>query len=343
MVYLNTLYINSEDVYLNLEGETVVVTVGRERRLQVPLHHLESLVLHETVRMSSPLMTKCLNSGMSIVWLTRNGRFGARMEGPRGGNVLLRLCQFRVHENQQMRTQIAREFIRGKLANLRSLLMRSARDSSDSDDTVTCQKASTRVAAAQRSLDGHLKIDELRGREGEGSAAYFSAFSQLIKPQHRKEFPFRTRQRRPPPDAVNCLLSYVYALLLADCRGALETVGLDPQVGFLHSVRPGRPALALDLMEEFRPSFADRLVLTLVNRGQLTRKHFHFRPGGSVELSDDARRIVIQQYQERKKEMVQHPLLVEPVPIGVLPKLQARLLARCVRGDLAVYPAYRHR
>ncbi len=342
MVYLNTLYIASEDVYLNLEGETIVVTIGAERRLQVPLHHLESLVLLETVRVSPPLLIRCMDSGISVVWLRYNGRFGARMEGPTSGNVLLRLAQYTAHQNREMSSELAREFIRGKLVNCRSVLARAARESSLDIARESCQKAGQRVADAQSALDRHQDIDELRGREGEAAAAYFGAFSHLIKPQHQAVFPFRVRQRRPPPDPVNALLSFTYALLLADCRGALETVGLDPQVGFLHGVRPGRPALALDLMEEFRPVLADRLVLTLINRGQVSRSDFVFRPGKSVELAERTRKLVITSYQERKKEVLQHPLLKEPVPIGVLPLLQARLLARRIRRDIDRYPAYRH-
>lgn len=342
MVYLNTLYIASEDVYLNLEGETVVVIIGKERKLQVPLHHLESLVLLETVRVSPPLMIRCMESGLSVVWLRYNGRFGARVEGPTSGNVLLRLAQYKAHYSPEISIELAREFIRGKLVNCRSVLARAARESSLDTARESCKKAGQRVADAQSALDRHQDLDELRGREGEAAAAYFGTFSHLIKPQHQGAFPFRVRQRRPPPDPVNSLLSFTYALLLADCRGALESVGLDPQVGFLHGVRPGRQALALDLMEEFRPVLADRLVLTLINRGQVSRTDFVFRPGQAVEMSEQTRKLVITSYQARKKETLQHPLLKAPVPLGVLPLLQARLLARRIRGDIDLYPAYRH-
>jgi CRISPR-associated protein Cas1 len=343
LVYLNTLYLTSEDAYLNLEGETVVVTISKERRLQVPLHHLQSLVLHETVRISAPLLIKCVESGLSIVWLKRGGRFGARMEGATSGNVLLRVAQWRAHADITETANLAREFIRGKLVNLRTVLMRASRESSDAVDRDACQEAARRVANAQSALDRTTDLDELRGREGEASAAYFGAFTHLVKPQFRRTFPFRCRQRRPPPDPINCLLSYVYALLLADCRGALETVGLDPQIGYLHCIRPGRPSLALDLIEEFRPILGDRLVLTLINRGQLGPADFQYRPGGSVELSEAARKLVIQSYQERKKETIQHPFLKDPVPVGVLPQLQARLLARSIRKDLAIYTPFRYR
>jgi CRISPR-associated protein Cas1 len=342
LVYLNTLYIASENVYLNLEGETVVVTVENVRKLQVPLHHLESLVLLDTVRVSPPLLIRCMDSGISVVWLRFNGRFGARMEGPTSGNVLLRVAQHVAYQSAATSAELAREFIRGKLVNCRSVLMRAARESNVDIGRQSCQKAAQRVADAQSGLDRHEDLEQLRGREGEAAAAYFGAFLHLIKHQYQNAFPFRTRQRRPPPDPINSLLSFTYALLLADCRGALETVGLDPQIGFLHGIRPGRPALALDLMEEFRPILADRLVLTLINRGQLSKSDFVYRPGGSVEMSEAARKLVIHHYQERKKEQLQHPLLKDPVPIGVLPQLQARLLARRIRGDIDRYPAYRH-
>ena len=343
MVYLNTLYLASDDAYLNLEGETVVVTIGKERKLQVPMHHLESLVLHETVRVSPPLLIKCMETGLSVVWLKRGGRFGARMEGPTSGNVLLRLAQLRAHEDPIQTADLARECIRGKLANCRTVLMRAGRESMDESDREACQCAARRIANAQGALDTTSELDELRGREGEASAAYFGAFLNLVKPQFRKIFPFKCRQRRPPPDPVNSLLSYAYALLLADCRGALETVGLDPQIGYLHCIRPGRPSLALDLIEEFRPILGDRLVLTLINRGQLGPADFQYRPGGSVELSESARKLVIQSYQERKKEEIHHPLMKNPVPVGVLPQLQARLLARRIRNDLSVYTPFRYR
>lgn len=343
MVYLNTLYVVSERTYLNLEGETVVVTIEKVRRLQVPLHHLQSLVLHDTVRVSAPLLNRCADDGLSVVWLKRNGRFGSRLEGPTSGNVLLRVAQHRAHSEETFSAALAVGFIGGKLSNLRQVLLRSAREASEIGDREACTKAAESVSRALRGLDQKSTVDELRGHEGEGSAAYFSAFQRLIKPQCRVDFPFKTRNRRPPPDPVNALLSFAYALLMADCRSALESVGLDPQVGFLHRIRPGRPSLALDLMEEFRPVLADRLVLTLVNRGQLGRKDFAWRPGGSVEMTEDARKLVIQQYQARKKETIKHPLLKEPVPIGILPLLQARLLARRLRNDIEQYPPFLYR
>lgn len=241
MVYLNTLYIASENVYLNLEGETVVVTIENVRKLQVPLHHLESLVLLDTVRVSPPLLIRCMDSGISVVWLRFNGRFGARMEGPTSGNVLLRIAQHVGYQSAATSAELAREFIRGKLVNCRSVLMRAARESNVDIGRQSCQRAAQRVADAQSALDRHGDLEQLRGREGEAAAAYFGAFLHLIKPQYQDAFPFRTRQRRPPPDPINSLLSFTYALLLADCRGALETVGLDPQIGFLHGIRPRAP------------------------------------------------------------------------------------------------------
>lgn len=343
MVYLNTLYIVSDHTYLNLEGETVVVNVQKERRLQVPFHHLQSLVLQDTVRVSAPLLNRCAEGGLSVVWLERNGRFGSRLEGPTSGNVLLRIAQHKAHHSERPSTELARAFIQGKLANSRQVLLRAGREAIGVEDRETCVGAAEAIAKALRGLESEETVDGCRGREGQGSAAYFAAFGKLIRPQYRHDFPFHTRQRRPSPDPVNALLSFAYALLLSDCRSALETVGLDPQIGFLHCIRPGRASLALDLMEEFRPILADRLAVTLINRGQVSRQDFAWRPGGIVELSDDTRKLLISQYQARKKETIKHPLLKEPVPIGVLPMLQARLLARRLRSDLQYYPPFLYR
>lgn len=343
MVYLNTLYVTSDEAYLSLEGETVVVSVQKQRRLQVPMHHLQGLVLQDNVRVSAPLLNRCADKGLSVVFLTRTGRFGSRLEGPTSGNVLLRLAQYRAHESSDMSTQLAKGFVQGKLANSRQVLLRGGREAQEVTDREACVQAAEEIARAIRALEHSDSVDTCRGHEGQGAAAYFSAFQALVRPQHRKDFPFTTRQRRPPPDPVNALLSFAYALLLSDCRSALESVGLDPQIGFLHRIRPGRPSLALDLMEEFRPVLADRLALTLINRGQITRQDCAWRPGGSVELSDDARKTVIGHYQERKKETIKHPLLKEPVPVGVLPMLQARLLARRLRSELPEYPPFLYR
>ncbi len=333
MVYLNTLYVTSDKTYLRLEGQTVVVHIEESKRLQVPLHHLGGLVLQDTTRVSAPLLNRCADEGLSIVWLKRNGRFGSRLEGPTRGNVLLRLAQYGAHVDDEFSLGLARSFIEGKLANLRQVVVRAKRESDDEEVRAEFAGAAESIAKAQRKLDLCSDLGELRGREGQGSAAYFAVFEKLIKERFQKDFPFSKRQRRPPPDPVNALLSFTYALLVADCRSALETVGLDPQLGFLHRVRPGRASLALDLMEEFRAPLADRLVLTLINRGQVSRGDFVWRPGGCVELSDDARRTLIGLYQARKKESLTHPVLNSTVPIGVLPMIQARLLARVLRGD----------
>lgn len=337
MHYLNTLYVMSDNSYLNLEGETAVVTIDNVKKLQVPLHHLESLVLQDNVRISSPLLNRCAKDGRSVVFLTRSGRFGSRLEGPRSGNVLLRIAQFKASECKDITTELCRSFIYGKLANSRQVLLRAARQNISEEDSIAFQNSAEGISKTIKGLRHASNPDICRGYEGQGAAVYFSVFGALIKPQSRAKFTFVKRQRRPPPDPVNALLSYAYALLLADCRSALESVGLDPQIGFLHGIRPGRLSLALDLMEEFRPILADRLALTLVNRKQIQHSDFAWRPGGNVELSDDARKIVINHYQQRKKEHIKHSLLKEAVPIGVLPMLQARLLARTLRGDMTRY------
>jgi CRISPR-associated protein Cas1 len=340
---LNTLYVTTPDAYLRLEGETVCVMVDKEKRLQVPLHHLGGFVCFGHTMLSPALLNRCAEDGRSVVWLDRNGRFGARLEGPVSGNILLRQAQYRTAADNLQSLELARSFVAGKLRNSRQVLLRSARDTKQRQDQDKLSDAAERMGRILKKLPRASDTDAIRGYEGDAARLYFSALDLAIRPQARNGFAFDTRSRRPPRDPMNALLSFLYSVLLNDCRSALETVGLDPQLGFLHAVRPGRPALALDLMEEFRSVIADRLALTLVNRGQLRDSDFNRHEGGAVLLNDSGRKTVITAYQERKQETLQHPLLEESVPIGLLPHTQARLLARVLRGDLEGYLPYLHR
>jgi CRISPR-associated protein Cas1 len=333
---LNTLYVTTPDAYLRLEGETVCVMIEKEKRLQVPLHHLNAFVLFDTM-MSPALIGRCAADGRSIIWLNRFGRFMARMEGPVNGNILLRQVQYRTADNAEQSLNIARRFIAGKIRNSRQVLMRGARDSKNEQEKSALVHSARLLAGNLSKLPLTESADTVRGLEGDSARIYFAALPNLIRPSARESFAFTTRNRRPPLDCFNALISFLYALVLGDCRSALETVGLDPQLGFLHTVRPGRQSLALDLLEEFRAPVCDRLALTLINREQLQDKDFDYREGGSVMLNDAGRKIVIAAFQARKQEEINHPVLQQAIYIGLLPQIQARLLARYLRGDIETY------
>lgn len=342
-VLLNTLYVTTPEAYLRLEGETICVMIGDEKRLQVPLHHLGALVLFDHVMLSPALLGRCAQEGRSVVWLDRSGRFKVRLEGPVNGNVLLRQAQYRASDDREQTQRLARATVAGKLRNSRQVLMRGARETDDADERNALVQAARLIGNQVRKLPDAADLDQVRGYEGDGARIYFEAVPRLMRVLVRRDFEFSTRNRRPPRDRFNALISFLYALALADCRTALETVGLDPQVGFLHAVRPGRPALALDLLEEFRAPLCDRLALTLINRGQLQAKDFDQREGGAVLLNDTGRKAVIGAYQTRKQETLKHPVLDTEVPIGLLPQMQARLLARHLRGDMPHYVPFLHR
>jgi CRISPR-associated protein Cas1 len=342
-VLLNTLYVTTPDAYLRLEGETVCVMIGDEKRLQVPLHHLGAFVLIEHVMMSPALLGRCAADGRSVVWLDRSGRFRARLEGPVNGNILLRQAQYRAADDSARTLALARFTVAGKLRNSRQVLVRGARETDNPGEREALARATRHIGNQIRKLPQVEDLDSLRGFEGEVASTYFEAVPLLMKPSVRDAFPFSTRNRRPPRDRFNALLSFLYALVLADCRAGLETVGLDPQLGFLHAVRPGRPALALDLLEEFRAPLCDRLALTLVNRGQIQPKDFDEREGGAVLLNDTGRKTVIAAYQARKQETLRHPVLAMDLAIGLLPHIQARLLARHLRGDVEHYIPFLNR
>jgi CRISPR-associated protein Cas1 len=335
-VLLNTLYVTTPDAYLRLEGETVCVMIEDQKRLQVPLHHLGSFVLFDAM-LSPALLGRCAKDGRSVVWLDRSGRFWARLEGPVNGNILLRQAQHRAADDAGRTLALARYTVAGKLRNSRQVLLRGARETDNPAERESLAQAARHIGNQIRKLPQVENLDSLRGFEGEVASTYFEAVPLLMKASVRAAFPFSTRNRRPPRDRFNALLSFLYALALADCRAALETVGLDPQLGFLHVVRPGRPALALDLQEEFRAPLCDRLALALVNRGQLQPKDFDEREGGAVLLNDTGRKTVIAAYQARKQETLRHPVLETDLPIGLLAQIQARLLARFLRGDVEHY------
>lgn len=342
MQLLNTLYVNTPDSWLRLDNDTVRVVVDDETRLRVPLHHLQAVVCFGRVGLSLPLMHRLAEESIALVLMDDNGRFKARLEGAVSGNVLLRHAQHRRAADPAFALALARACVGGKIRNARQVLQRGARDAKDAADAGLLSRAANDLAASLRALPTTTGMDALRGQEGEAARRYFSAQPALLKMDQRGQFSMDGRTRRPPRDRYNALLSFLYAMWMNDCRSALEAAGLDPQVGFLHTMRPGRAALALDLMEEFRP-FADRLALTLVNRGQLSPSDFDAHEGDSYALKPDARKLVVVAFQERKQDALTHPLLSEPVPLGLVPLVQARLMARAIRAasdDIADDPGY---
>lgn len=339
---LNTLYVMTQGAYLSLDHETVRVEVGGELKLQVPLHHLGSIVTMGNVMISPFFLGKCAEDGRAVVILDRNGRYKCRMVGKTTGNVLLRQVQYQAGQDKARTTTIAASMTAGKVKNARNVLMRSAREAESKDEEARLRKSADVQADALFHLKTPRDADHVRGLEGEAAAAYFDVFPLMMKSAERDSLPMNGRNRRPPLDPVNALISFLYTLLLNDCISALEGVGLDPQMGFLHVPRPGRPSLGLDLMEEFRAFLADRLAITLINRKQVTIEHFEPRPGGAVYLNEKGRKEVVAAYQKRKQEEVDHFLLAEKTPIGLLPHVQARLLARHLRGDLEMYVPYVH-
>jgi len=336
---LNILYVMTPGAYLRLDHDTVKVEVEREVRLQAPLLHLGGITCFGNVMLSPAIMHRCAEDGRALVLLDGNGRFKARLVGKTSGNVLLRRAQHIASSDPASSAAIARHIVAGKLQNSRQVLLRAGREATRAEDVAALSAAAGRVADALRRLALVRNLDQVRGHEGEAARAYFAAFDQMIR-NDREEFRFSGRVRRPPIGRTNALLSFLYALLLNDCVAAAESVGLDPQVGFLHTLRPGRPALALDLMEESRAYIADRLVLTLINRQQLRPNDFDILPGGAARLTDSARRKVVVAWQERKQDEVRHPVLDRKVPLALVPHIQAQLLARHLRGDLDAYPPF---
>ena len=336
MQLLNTLYVTTAETYLRLDNDTLRVEVERETRLRVPLHHLCAVVCFGSVGLSSPLMHRLAGEGIALVLLDGNGRFMARLEGPVSGNVLLRQAQFRRAADGAFALEMARASVAAKIKNTRQVLQRGAREAKTAEDAALLARRADDLAASLRELPAAPDLDTLRGVEGEAARQYFSGLNLLIRADARGDFFMDGRTRRPPRDRFNALLSFLYAMWMNDCRSALEAAGLDPQVGFLHALRPGRAALALDLLEEFRP-WADRLALTLINRAQVGANDFAVREGGGVSLQPEARKAVVVAYQERKREELTHPLLALTVPLGLVPLVQARVLARALREDGVPY------
>lgn len=339
---LNTLYVTTEGAWLRKDGENIVMEVEGQERARLPVHMLGGLVCMGRVLVSPPLLGHCAESGICVSYLSPSGRFLARVEGPVSGNVLLRRQQYRVADDATGCGLLVRHLLVGKVHNQRAVLGRGLRDHADKLSTQALpilQHAHLRLARIVDKLMLEADADQLRGLEGEAAAVYFGAFGLLVRSPDLA-LAFRGRSRRPPLDAMNALLSLFYTLLTHDCRGALESVGLDPAVGFLHRDRPGRPSLALDLMEEFRPVLADRLALSLVNRGQVSAKDFQTMDNGAVLMRDEARKRALTAYQERKREELQHEFVGERAPLGLFPFLQAQLMARHLRGDLDAYPPF---
>lgn len=349
----NTLYLTTPGTYVSRDHLTLQVevpvypdslppenrtreTATGQRKVAIPIHHLESICVFGLATISPPALDLCWEHGVAVNFLNEWGRLHARLTGVADTSVTLRRTQFRAADDPVKCIAIARQIIAGKLQNSRNSLLRAARESASQADREELERATDALGRQIRDLPGILDLDALRGAEGMAASLYFAVLALALK-QQREAFALKSRSRRPPRDRINCLLSFLYALVRHDCIAALTTAGLDPFVGFLHVDRPNRPSLALDLMEEFRPWLADRLAITLVNRQQIGPDDFLEREGGAVEFTETGRKRVIKAYQERKQETLNHPLLDQNLRIAQLPFVQARVLARTLRGDLADY------
>jgi len=336
---LNTLYVTTQGAYLARDGETVLVRVEQETKLRVPIHTLASVVCFGQVGCSPPAMGLCAERGVALAFLTEYGRFLARVEGPMSGNVLLRRKQYRWADDGEKTASVARAVVLGKVMNQRTVLMRELRERPEGEGAEELKAAVRRLAGVLEEVERAKTVDEIRGQEGEAARTYFGVFDHLVTAS-KEAFYFRERSRRPPLDNLNSLLSFLYTLLTHDVKAAVESVGLDPAVGFLHRDRPGRPSLALDLVEELRPVLGDRLALTLVNRRQVQGSGFEKSESGAVVMNDETRKEVLVAYQKRKQEEMVHPYLEERVTLGLVPYIQATLLARHLRGDMDGYPPF---
>ncbi|MFZ5808294.1 MAG: type I-C CRISPR-associated endonuclease Cas1c [Chloroflexota bacterium] len=335
----NVLYVTSPETYLSLDGENVVVKKDENSSVRLPLHNLENIVCFSYQGASPGLMGACAERNIGLCFLTPYGRFLARITGKVKGNVLLRKKQYEISEKNELSLPVAASFLVGKIYNSRKVIERALRDHAMLVDVESLSKASAFLKETLQALPRCKSIGELMAFEGSAAKIYFSVFDHLIL-QQREDFSFTERNRRPPLDNMNSLLSFLYTLLTNEVASALETVGLDPYVGFLHQDRPGRPSLALDLMEELRPIFGDRLALTLVNRRQVNGKGFVKKESGGILMDDETRKAVITAWQERKKEEIMHPFIKERIEFGLIPYVQAMLLARYIRGDLDAYPPF---
>lgn len=335
-VQLNTLYVMTEGAYLHRDGQTVLVEVEKKVLARIPLHMIDSVATFGHVMVSPGLMEACAESHIAVNFLTQNGRMMARVDTPGGGGVVLRKAHYRRADDAKFKLEVARVIVAGKVQNCRQNLLRSGRDGPGGANAEALHKAAGMMMYNVEQAAVAADLNQLRGLEGDAARIYFEHFA-LMTPDAPECLRFRKRSRQPPLDAINSLLSLFYSILTHDCTAALVAAGLDPSVGFLHEDRPGRPSLALDLVEEFRPYLVDRFVITLVNRKQVQEDDFVTRPGGAVELKDAARKRTIGAFQERKQEGRQHPYLDQESPIGRFPALQAKILARHIRGDLEHY------
>ncbi len=336
---LNSLYVTKQGAYLFKERETVCVKVDNEIKVQLPIHTLSSIVCFGQVSCSPFLLGHCAQNDIGISFLTEHGRFLAKVQGHTSGNVLLRRQQYRMADDETASADIASAMITGKIANSRHVLKRAARDHAHKLDTALIDQTCVALSSYIKRLSAPCNLDTIRGIEGIASNSYFQAFDQMILTD-KDNFTFTTRNRRPPMDNVNCLMSFIYTLLYHDARTALETVGLDPAVGFLHRDRPGRFSLALDLMEEYRAAFADRLTLSLINLKMVNANDFNTSESGAVTMRDDARKILLIAYQKKKQEEILHPFINEKIPVGMVMFAQAQMLARYIRGDMDAYPPF---
>ena len=336
---LNTLYITNQGAYLAREGETVLVRVEQETKLQLPIHTIGSIICFGQVSCSPFLLGLCAERHVSVSFLSVNGRFMARMEGPVSGNVLLRREQYRRADNLENSAVIARAMVIAKIANCRSILLRAVRSYPEGEGVSELKTTADYLNTQLQSLKEPLTLDSIRGIEGNAAQNYFSVFKYLVIEQ-KEAFSFNRRSRRPPLDNMNAILSFLYTVLAHDVASALECSGIDPAVGFLHRDRAGRPGLALDIMEEFRPYIVDRLALTLINLKQIQASGFQQTESGAISMDDSTRKTVLIEYQKRKQEEIKHPYLGEDVAIGLLPHIQAMLLSRYLRGELDNYPPF---
>ncbi|HZQ55076.1 MAG TPA: type I-C CRISPR-associated endonuclease Cas1c [Bryobacteraceae bacterium] len=336
---LNTLFVTTQGAWLAQDGETVAVRLEKETLLRVPVHTLSGIVCFGQVSASAFVMGMCAERGVALSFLTEHGRFLAKVQGPVSGNVLLRRKQYRLTDEEAGAASVARAVVLAKVANCRTVLLRAARERGESDGVAALVGAALRLKRILDEVAVAATVDEIRGHEGDAARAYFDVFDHLILGD-KEQFFFRGRSRRPPLDNMNALLSFLYTLLTHDTVGALEAVGLDPAVGYLHRERPGRPSLALDLVEELRPVLADRLALTLINRQQISASGFRKLESGAVTMDQETRKQVLVAWQKRKQEEIIHPFLEERMPMGLVPHIQAMLLSRYLRGDLDGYPCF---
>jgi CRISPR-associated protein Cas1 len=336
---LNTLYVTQPDTYLALDGENVVIRKEEAELMRLPLHNLEGIVAFGYTGASPALMGACASRGISLCFLTANGRFLAHVTGKVHGNVLLRHRQHQIYDMEQDSLAIAKNIITGKIYNSRWVLERALRDHEMRVDAASLKAVSLSLKQSIVNINSCTSLEQLRGVEGSAAERYYSVLNQLVL-QNKDFFTFKERTRRPPLDPVNALLSFSYVLLANEVASALEAVGLDPYVGFLHRARPGRASLALDVMEELRPVIADRFVLTLINRREIDEGGFTTRENGAVMMNQDARQTVLRAWQTRKQETITHPFLDEKISWGLVPYVQALLMARHLRGDLDEYPPF---